>query len=127
MAVSSLRAAARDACTQFGTGLKRERATREDQRVRDAGREFGHALIETYVQLAGQEPSFSRRNPAVEGAGTPEGPLIRYLTHLYSLARQALGSDPDYATFVDDRIWDPSLETLAAWIKQYRKRPVPEI
>ena len=103
---------------QFEVGLKREEISREHAAARSPARTLAFALIDSFVALTGEGPRFSREKP--ERGGGPGGPLIRYLTHLFERARHNLSLDPERAGLRDQRAWNPTAETLASWITQFR-------
>ncbi len=120
LATDSLRCWARGSRMLQESGMKRETASRQDWAARSPGRMLGVALIETYRALSDRPLSFSRGSSGI-AVGEPTGPLIRYLLCLFECARQSLSQDPEFAPLAERRDWNPSLETLAAWVTQVRK------
>ena len=120
LATESLRSWARGARMQQEAGMRRETASRKDWAARSPERMLGVALIGTYQALSDQPLGFSRGSSGI-AVGKPTGPLIRYLLCLFECARQSLSQDPEFAPLAKHRHWNPSPETLAAWVIQVRE------
>ena len=121
LATDQLRDWAGAARKQYEAGVASQKQSRASPAARSPARELGLVLIQSYVQLTGRQPAFSRKPPNAEGAGEPTGPLIRYLQHLFGCARRALAADPEQARLVQKRAWNPSAETLGSWVTRAQK------
>lgn len=64
--------------------------------------------------------AISRIKPEVPDAGKPSGPLIRYLSTLYSRLHTRLEAHGFTRHLAAERLWSPTHETLLAWVANYR-------
>ncbi len=116
------------AAEAFAAGAASTRVSRDPKALRyfiqdepdEALKNFHEAAIDIYVALTGQAAKQSRTSSGAN-ANQPSGPLIRFLERLFACARNRCSAIPQLTHLAAAKEFTPSPNTLAAWIKAYKK------
>lgn len=115
-----VRAACRSASEVQKNLIKSEHTARDAPEMRSRQRELGFAFLATFQGLTGRELKISRASGG-EHVGRLGGPLIRFMTEMFSQVRANLSTALEMLHLVDDPAWSPSPETIRRWIQVYQR------
>lgn len=105
---------------QFKQGAQAAEAARLAG-LRQQAFNFATTIFAAYQQLTGQRLAISRTKEGGPDSGVPSGPLMRFTTVMYERLRVRCASHPNLAAIASTKELNPTLETIAAWLRDLRR------
>jgi hypothetical protein len=104
-----------------GSGAEANEKSRKGLDERIVARDLGLELMHCYAELTGREIGVSRKS-AGEDTGRLGGPLVRFLGAMFKSMRKRLAEFEDIAPLANSKIWHPSNEAFALWVRRFHRK-----